>query len=102
MEVDADGNGSIEFAEFIELMRHHYLEVDLRNFDIDTCGKLLIQLSFSGISRKGFRFISINRMPFLSILLQSPKEANVQVEAVYAGEQGGGPEDRLPDVRHQQ
>ena len=102
MEVDADGNGSIEFAEFIELMRHHYLEVDLRNLDIDTCGKLLIQLSFRGISSKGFRFISINGMPSLSILLQSPKEANVQVEAVYEGKQGGGSEDRLPDVRHQQ
>ena len=62
MEVDADGNGSIEFAEFIELMRHHYLEVDTLKFDIDTCGKLLIQLSFSGKSREGFRFISINKM----------------------------------------
>ena len=62
MEVDADGNGSIEFAEFIELMRHHYLEVDLRKLDISTCGKLLIQLSFSGKSREGFRFISINKM----------------------------------------
>ena len=50
MEVDADGNGSIEFAEFIELMRHHYLEVDILKFDIDTCGKLLLQLSFCGIS----------------------------------------------------
>ena len=47
MEVDADGNGSIEFAEFIELMRHHYLEVDTHKLDIDTCRKLLIQLSFS-------------------------------------------------------
>ena len=60
MEVDADGNGSIEFAEFIELMRHHYLEVDLRKLDIDTCGKLLIQLSFSRISRKGFYFYKWN------------------------------------------
>ena len=75
MEVDADGNGSIEFAEFIELMRHHYLEVDILKFDIDTCGKLLLQLSLSGIS---FLSININRMPSLSILLQSPNENQCQ------------------------